>query len=119
MTKVSEAARRVFLSGTYEDQNDCIEEIKNNLAGQGITVLHFKEGDFYGGRNRGSSARSSALCTSAALGTRCSVTCACTLADSYWTALPGPASFARRYSVANSSRTCLSLPRLILAHIKT
>lgn len=41
---------RVFLSATYEDQMDLIEEIKSKLAELGINVVHFKEPGFYDGR---------------------------------------------------------------------
>ncbi len=42
--------KRVFLSATYEDQMDLIEEIKSKLAELGVNVIHFKEPDFYNGR---------------------------------------------------------------------
>ena len=42
--------KRVFLSATYEDQMDLIEEIKMKLAQLGINVIHFKEPNFYNGR---------------------------------------------------------------------
>lgn len=41
--------KRIFLSGTYEDQVDCIEEIKSKLGEQGVSVVHFKEGGFPNG----------------------------------------------------------------------
>ncbi len=40
----------VFLSATYEDQIDCIEEIKSMLAELNVKVHHFKGGDFQNGR---------------------------------------------------------------------
>ncbi|MEK6857794.1 MAG: DUF4062 domain-containing protein [Nanoarchaeota archaeon] len=43
--------KRVFLSATYEDQMDLIEEIKSKLAELGVNVIHFKEPDFYDGRS--------------------------------------------------------------------
>lgn len=42
--------KRVFLSATYEDLMDLIEEIKSKLAELGVDVIHFKEPDFYDGR---------------------------------------------------------------------
>lgn len=42
--------KKVFLSATYEDQVDCIEEIKSKLAERRIKVHHFKQGDFHDGR---------------------------------------------------------------------
>lgn len=42
--------KRVFLSATYEDQTDLIEEIKSKMAELGVKVIHFKEPDFYDGR---------------------------------------------------------------------
>lgn len=41
---------RVFLSATYEDQMDLIEEIKSKLAELGVNVIHFKNPGFYDGR---------------------------------------------------------------------
>lgn len=40
----------LFLSATYEDQKDCIEEVKSKLAELGVKTYHFKEGEFYNGR---------------------------------------------------------------------
>src|SRR3972149_1390980 len=42
--------KRVFLSATYEDQMDLIEEIKSKLAELEIKVIHFKEPDFFNGK---------------------------------------------------------------------
>jgi hypothetical protein len=42
--------KRVFLSATYEDQTDLIEEIKSKLAELEIKVIHFTEPDFFDGR---------------------------------------------------------------------
>lgn len=42
--------KRLFISATYKDQRDCIEEVKSKLAELGIKTYHFKEGDFYDGR---------------------------------------------------------------------
>lgn len=44
------SSKSVFLIGTYEDQIDCIEEVKSLLAELGIIVHHFKEGGFQDGR---------------------------------------------------------------------
>ena len=40
----------VFVSATYRDQRDCIEEVKSRLAELGVKAWHFKEGHFYDGR---------------------------------------------------------------------
>jgi len=42
-------SKSVFLSGTYEDQIDCIEEVKSLMGELGIIVTHFKEGCFQDG----------------------------------------------------------------------
>jgi len=41
--------KKVFLSATYKDIVDCIEEIKSKLAGLGIRVMHFKDSGFHDG----------------------------------------------------------------------
>jgi len=40
----------LFLSATYNDQKDCVEEVKSKLAEFGVSTCHFKEGEFYNGR---------------------------------------------------------------------
>ncbi|MCK4817200.1 DUF4062 domain-containing protein [bacterium] len=40
----------LFLSATYNDQRDCVEEVKSKLAELGVSTCHFKEGEFYNGR---------------------------------------------------------------------
>lgn len=40
----------LFLSATYNDQKDCVEEVKSKLAELGVSTYHFKEGEFYNGR---------------------------------------------------------------------
>lgn len=50
MKKKPVKIKKVFLSATYMDQKDCIEEVKSKLAEMGIEAHHFKEGDFYNGR---------------------------------------------------------------------
>lgn len=47
---IEEMEKRVFVSATYEDQKDCVEEVKSKLAELGIRPFHFKEGTFYNGR---------------------------------------------------------------------
>jgi len=42
--------KRVFLSATYEDQVDCIEEIISKLNENGINVIQFTRGGFPDGR---------------------------------------------------------------------
>ena len=42
--------KNIFLSATYKDQRDCIEEVKSKLAELGVKAHHFKEGLFYDGR---------------------------------------------------------------------
>ena len=42
--------KRVFLSATYEDQVDCIEEIRSKLNENEINVIHFRRGGFPDGR---------------------------------------------------------------------
>jgi len=42
--------KELFLSATYTDQKDCIEEVKSKLAELGVRAWHFKEGEFYNGR---------------------------------------------------------------------
>jgi hypothetical protein len=42
--------KELFLSATYNDQKDCIEEVKSKLAEIGVSSYHFKEGEFYDGR---------------------------------------------------------------------
>jgi hypothetical protein len=41
---------KLFLSATYSDQKDCVEEVKSKLAELGVSTCHFKEGEFYNGR---------------------------------------------------------------------
>lgn len=43
--------KRVFISATYEDQIDLIEEIKSKLAELGVETIHFKNYGFYNGRS--------------------------------------------------------------------
>lgn len=45
-----EKQKEVFLSATYKDQKDCIEEVKSKLAELGVKAHHFKEGLFFDGR---------------------------------------------------------------------
>lgn len=42
--------KKLFVSATYRDQRDCIEEVKSKLAELGVKAYHFKEGHFYDGR---------------------------------------------------------------------
>ena len=42
--------KEIFLSATYKDQKDCIEEVKSKLAELGAKAHHFKEGPFFDGR---------------------------------------------------------------------
>ena len=50
MEKNRKKVKRVFISGTYEDQIDLIEEIRSKLEGEGIAVVHFKSPEFYNGK---------------------------------------------------------------------
>ncbi|MFX1238440.1 MAG: DUF4062 domain-containing protein [Promethearchaeota archaeon] len=45
-----ESIKEIFLSATYVDQIDCIEEVKSKLAELGVKPYHFKEGQFYNGQ---------------------------------------------------------------------
>ena len=42
--------KELFLSATYNDQKDCVEEVKSKLAELDVRAWHFKEGEFYNGR---------------------------------------------------------------------
>lgn len=42
--------KKLFLSATYIDQKDCVEEVKSKLAELEVSTCHFKEGEFYNGR---------------------------------------------------------------------
>lgn len=42
--------KEIFLSATYKDQKDCIEEVKSKLAELRVKAHHFKEGPFFEGR---------------------------------------------------------------------
>jgi len=50
MSKKTKNIKRVFLSATYDDLTDLIEEIKSKLAAWGIKVVHFKNPDFHSGQ---------------------------------------------------------------------
>lgn len=41
--------KKVFISATYKDQRDCVEEVKSKLSELGVIPLHFQEGEFYDG----------------------------------------------------------------------
>lgn len=41
--------KKLFLSATYKDLRDCIEEVKSRLGEIGVEVHHFKEGPFFDG----------------------------------------------------------------------
>lgn len=60
--------KEVFLSATYEDLKDLIEEVKSILAERGYKVIHFKNYDFHNGT---SSKHRHDVCVDKAKGTPC------------------------------------------------
>lgn len=50
MREQIDGIKRLFISATYNDQKDCIEEVKSKLGELGVEPYHFKEGHFYNGR---------------------------------------------------------------------
>ena len=42
--------KKIFISATYKDQRDLIEEVKSKLSELEVEPSHFKEGEFFNGR---------------------------------------------------------------------